>query len=262
MVGKHRRRYGPGAKGWTIDFFRHIQNSITRAITPAKHCSDLRHRLAPEREDRTNMTVNAEQFILRTTLTSPYGRKVRMAAEALRLTERIVIQHTDTYDEKDTIRQQNPLGKMPCLVRADGSAIFDSSVILEFLQHVAGSEQLLPLQGDERFRLLTLTRQADGIIDAGALVMYENRYHEPEQISEKWLSHQRGKIRRALSAFESAPPDSARTDAVTITLACALGFLDKRKPMEWRPICPRLVGWFERFIAHEPAFDRTRPPSA
>ena len=206
------------------------------------------------------MPDQLENFVLRTTLTSPDGRKVRMAADVLGLNDRVIIENTDTYDEKDTIRQQNPLGKMPCLIRADGSSIFDSSVILEFLQDVAGSEQLLPLRGGQRFSMLTLTRQADGIVDAGALVMYESRYHEPEQVSEKWLSHQRGKIIRALFAFENAPPEAGKTDAVTITLACALAFLDKRKPVDWRPICPRLVAWFDNFVAREPAFDRTRPP--
>lgn len=202
----------------------------------------------------------SESFVLRTTLTSPYGRKVRMAAEVLGLTDRITIENTNTYDEADTIRVQNPLGKMPCLLRQDGSAIFDSSVIIEFLQDVAGSERLLPLRGPERFRLLTLTRLADGIIDAGALVMYEGRYHQDGQVSESWLAHQRGKIRRALAAFEGAPPDAGRTDAVTITLACALAFLDKRAPVEWRGHYPRLEAWFEGYADQEPAFTRTKPP--
>jgi glutathione S-transferase len=92
--------------------------------------------------------------------------------------------------------------------------------------------------------------------------VYENRYHEPAHISERWLDHQRGKIVRALAAFEASPPDPARTDAVTISLACALGFLDKRKPVAWRPGCPRLVDWLDAFAVNEPAFERTRPPLA
>lgn len=203
-----------------------------------------------------------EKFILRTTFTSPFGRKARIAADVLGLAERVTMVPADYTDGNDSLRRENPLGKMPCLVRGDGSTVFDSGVILEFLQEVAGSDRLVPRAGMERIRTLTLARQADGIIDAGAIVIYEERYHEPEQRSPKWLAHQRGKIMRALAAFEAAPPDPHKTDAVTITLACALGFLDKRKPVEWRPGCPKLVAWFEQFQRNEPAFERTRPPAA
>lgn len=208
------------------------------------------------------MISHSEQFTLRTSLSSPYGRKLRIAAEVLGLSERVAIAPADTADENDTIRRQNPLGKMPCLVRADGTSLFDSSVILEFLQYAAGTNRLLPVHGPERFPMLTQTRLADGIIDAGALVLYEHRYHEPDQVSERWLGHQRGKMQRALAAFETAPPDARTTNAVTIGLACALGFLDKRKPVEWRANCPALADWFEAFAANEPAFELTRPPTS
>jgi glutathione S-transferase len=208
------------------------------------------------------MSVEPSQFILRATLTSPFGRKVRMAADVLGLAERVMVQNVDIFDENDTIRQQNPLGKTPCLILEDGSSIFDSSVIVEFLQDVAGSAQLLPLHGLARFSMLTLTRLADGIVDAGALVIFEKRYHEREYASRPWIDHQRGKMRRALAAFEAAPPDPAKTDAVTIALSCALGFLDKRKPLDWRPICPNLVAWLAEFASNEPAFERTKPPEA
>jgi glutathione S-transferase len=168
---------------------------------------------------------------------------------------------TDAADDKDTLRQQNPLGKYPCLLRADGTAIYDSSVILEFLQEVAGTDRLQPVSGPARIPMLTLTRLADGIIDAGAAVIYEERYHQPGTVSGKWLDYQRGKIVRALAAFEATPPDSHKTDAVSIGLACALGFLDRRKPVEYRPSCPRLVAWLETFAQNEPSFERTRPPS-
>lgn len=207
------------------------------------------------------MTAKPETFVLRTTLTSPFGRKARMVVEALGLSDRVAIQGLDAYDPNDTIRQQNPLGKMPCLVREDGTAIFDSGVIVEFLQDVAGSEQMLPLRGPERFRKLVQLKQADGIIDAGASIQYEKMWHKPEEISEGWLDHQRGKILRALAAFEAAPPSGA-TDAVAITLAAALAFLDIRKQVEWRPICPNLVAWLDAFVAREPAFTRTIAPAS
>jgi glutathione S-transferase len=70
------------------------------------------------------------------------------------------------------------------------------------------------------------------------------------------------KINFALAAFEASPPDADKTDAVSIGLSCALGFLDKRKPVEWRTTCSRLAAWLAAFAENEPAFERTRPPSA
>ena len=208
------------------------------------------------------MSTPPEKFILRSSLTSPFVRKVRMVAEVLGLSDRLTLVPTDAADPHDTLRQQNPLGKYPCLVRADGTAIYDSSVILEFLQEVAGTDRLLPAAGPARIPMLTRTRLADGVIDAGAQVIYEQRYHAPESQSDKWLDYQRDKIARALRSFEAAPPDPHTTDAVSIGLACALGFLDRRKPVQWRPSCPGLVAWLEAFREHEPAFDLTRPPDA
>jgi glutathione S-transferase len=199
-----------------------------------------------------------ENFVLRTTPTSPFGRKVRMAIEVLGLGGRITAMPADPLDENDTLRQQNPLGKMPCLVLSDGSTIYDSGIIIEYLQDVAGTDRLLPLRGRDRYRALTLSRLADGIMDASILVVYETRFRPDLPHSPRWLSHQRGKIRRGLAAFEASPPDPNKTDVVSIGLSCALGYLDWRKQVGWRPTYPTLVDWLERFSTHEPAFERTR----
>jgi glutathione S-transferase len=208
------------------------------------------------------MPTGPDKFVLRSTLTSPFGRKVRMAAQVLKLADRINVVPADTLDEADTLRQQNPLGKMPCLLLADGSAIYDSGVIIEYLDQLAGSDKLLPAGGIARIKALTRARLADGITEAAILVVYEGRFREPAQASEKWLSHQRGKILRALAAFEVAPPDPAKTDIVAIGLACALGYLDWRKPVDWRPQFPKLAAWLNDFAKHEPAFDATRAPNS
>ena len=206
--------------------------------------------------------VSAENFVLRSTVTSPFGRKARMAIDALGLTERITLKPADPLDENDTLRQQNPLGKMPCLVLADGGTIYDSSIIIEFLQEVAGTDRLLPLRGPARFKALTLARLADGIMDASILIVYENRFRPDSPPSARWLDHQRGKIMRGLAAFAAAPPDPEKTDVVTIGLSCALGYLDWRKQVDWRAAFPALVTWLDRFSAHEPAFERTRAKDA
>jgi glutathione S-transferase len=198
-----------------------------------------------------------DKFVLRSTLTSPFGRKVRIAIDVLGLRDRVTVVPANTLDENDTLRQQNPLGKMPCLLRDDGSAIYDSGVIVEFLQEAAGTDRLLPARGTARFEAMTRARLADGITEAAILITYENRFRDPGKHSERWLEHQRGKITRALAAFEAAPPDPNKTDIVSISLACALGYLDRRKQVDWRPAYGGLVSWLEAFSKHEPSFDST-----
>ncbi len=201
-----------------------------------------------------------DMFLLRSTLTSPFGRKVRMAADVLGLTDRITIVPADTLNEADTLRQQNPLGKMPCLLTAAGGVIYDSGIIIEFLQDVVGTNRLIPSSGPARFHALTLAKFADGITDAALLMVYEDRFRDPGMHSQRWLSHQRGKVERTLAAFEQALPASDKTDIVGISLACALGYLDWRKPVEWREPYPLLVQWLADFSAHEPAYARSRAP--
>jgi glutathione S-transferase len=208
------------------------------------------------------MAADQEHYVLRSTLTSPFGRKVRMAAEVLGLAGHITIEPGDPLDAKDTLRVQNPLGKLPCLVLADGTAIYDSGVIIEFLQDIAGGDMLLPPSGMPRIQALTRATLADGIIEAALLVVYESRFRDPGTQSERWLTHQRGKIVRALDAFEAAPPDPAKIDIVSIGLSCALGYLDWRKPVDWRPGHPNLAAWLAAFAKNEPSFERTRAPNS
>ena len=94
-------------------------------------------------------------------------------------------------------------------------------------------------------------------MDAALLVVYEDRFRDPGTYSERFLKLQRGKITRGLAAFEAAPPDPNKTDIVTIGLSCALGYLDRRQPVDWRPAYPGLVSWLDAFRQHEPSFDNT-----
>lgn len=197
---------------------------------------------------------------LRSTLTSPFGRKVRIAIDVLGLADRINIEPADTRDEGDTLREQNPLGKMPCLLMSDGTALYDSRVIMEYLDGWTGKRTLFPTDVDLRASALTKATLADGIADAALLMVYEHRFRTSEQASEIWLTHQRGKVERGLAAMSLDLPDPKITDVVSIGLACALGYLDWRKPVEWRSRFPELVGWLDRFSEAEPAFNRTRRP--
>jgi glutathione S-transferase len=184
-----------------------------------------------------------------------------MAIDVLGLGDRVTIVPANTLDENDTLRLQNPLGKLPCLLLADGTALYDSTVIIEFLQEIAASSRLVPLRGLDRYKTLTLATLADGITDAALLMVYEGRFRDATSHSERWLAHQRGKVTRALAAFEAHPPDPAKTDLVAISLACAFGYIDWRQPLEWRPAHPRLVAWLDAFTQHEPAYARTRAPA-
>lgn len=205
------------------------------------------------------MTVSG-QLTLRSTLTSPFGRKVRMAARVLGVSNRLILEPADTLDETDTLREQNPLGKMPCVLLPDGTALYDSRTLIEFLQELSAGALLIPAYGLARYIALTRAVLADGIGDAALLMVYEGRFREQGTYSERWLAHQRGKVMRALAAFEAEPPKVAPTDIVAIALSCALGYLDWRKPVAWREDHPRLVQWLDAFAAQEPAFNATKAP--
>lgn len=196
-------------------------------------------------------------LILRSSPTSPFGRKVKIAIAELGLEERIEVVPADTNDPAESLRRQNPLGKVPTLVFEDGSTLFDSRVITEYLDHLVGGGRLFPT-GEGRFAQLRLQALADGICDAGLLQVYEVRLRSPEMRSPVWTENQAGKVARALAALEAAPPAYERPRIGEIALACALGYLDLRFEGAWRADHPVLVGWLEGFAAKVPAFEATR----
>ena len=178
--------------------------------------------------------------------------------EVLGLGEQITVVPADTTDPNDSLRQENPLGKIPALVMADGGAIYDSRVILEYLDNLAGGGKLIP-NGAERFRVLTRAALADGLLDAAILTIYEQRWRETATHSARWLAHQSGKIERGLATFDSLLDNLHGVDVSTIGLACVLGYLDLRFEGRWRATHPRLVVWLEAFAFSVPAFEKTRP---
>ncbi|MBB5751460.1 glutathione S-transferase family protein [Prosthecomicrobium pneumaticum] len=197
-------------------------------------------------------------LVLHSSPASPFGRKVKIAAAFLGLSDRIEVVTADTGNPADPIRQVNPLGKIPALVLEDGSVLFDSRVIVEWLDHEAGGGRIVPAEPAARFAALRLQALADGMTDAALLQVYEGRWREADQRSDAWLGHQRGKVERALAALEASPPGGAVTVG-TIALACGLGYLDLRFEGRWRADHPRLVAWLDRFADAVPAFATTRP---
>jgi glutathione S-transferase len=198
-------------------------------------------------------------LILRSAPPSPFGRKVKIAAALLGLSGRIRVEATDTTDPADSIRRQNPLGKIPSLILEDGTALFDSRVIVEYLDALAGGGRIIPMSGDERFAVLRMQALADGLMDAALLQVYEIRYRPEEIRSEKWRVYQAEKVGRALAAFENEPPGRhGDWHAGQIALACALGYLDLRFEGRWRAAHPKLVNWLDTFAASVPSFAATR----
>jgi glutathione S-transferase len=201
-------------------------------------------------------------MILRSSPLSPFVRKVRIAAAVLGLERDITSEPADTVDPSDSVRRQNPLGKIPVLILDDGTALYDSRVILEYLDHRAGGGRIIPSAPAARFATLSQQALCDGILDAGVLRVYEGRFRPPEHHVAKWIEHQSGKMARGLATLEAEPPGlDAPPHVGQITAACVLGYLDFRFEGTWRHDHPRLVAWLDRFAAAVPAFAATRPPT-
>jgi glutathione S-transferase len=202
-------------------------------------------------------------MILRFSPSSPFVRKVRIAAALLGLDSEIALERADTTDPNDSLRKTNPLGKIPILIIEDGSAIYDSRVILDYLDERAGGGKIVARQGAKRLAALRLQALCDGILDASILTVYEGRFRKPDMHEPKWLDHQAGKVARALAVLEAAPPSldaaPALPDVGLIALACALGYRDFRFGGSWRGDHPRLVAWLDNFAARVPAFAATKP---
>jgi len=208
---------------------------------------------------KSNNIENVLMMILRSLPPSPFGRKVRLAASVLGLSGDIKVEAADTNDANDSIRQQNPLGKIPTLVLEDGTTLFDSRVIVEYLDHRAGGGKIIPQESKARFAVLRLQALADGMTDAQILLVYEGRFRPPEHHVKKWTDYQADKIKRGLTALEADPPSLDPLPNVgQIALACFLGHRDLRFAGDWRAAHPKLVAWLDRFAAKVPAFAETK----
>ncbi len=202
-------------------------------------------------------------MILHSSGPSPFGRKVKIAAYHLGVMDAITIEQTDVNNPDPDFYDTNPLGKIPALVLDDKQVLFDSRVIIEYLDSIATSNRIFIPGGPARFKDLTLSALADGMMDAGILQVYETRKRPPEDRSQDWLDFQAEKVARSLKALEADTP--SLEDGITtghISLACALGYLDFRFNGDWRADHPKLVSWLDSFAAHVPGFDKTRPPAA
>ena len=198
-------------------------------------------------------------MILRSTPASPFGRKINLAIGILGLEREVTIEGADLMSAADSIRRQNPLGKVPTLVTEDGTALFDSRVILEYLDHRAGGGKIIPREPQPRFAALRLQALADGMTDAQILLIYEGRWRAPDRQEPKWVDYQSDKIARGFAELDAAPPSlDTMPNVGQIALACFLGHRDLRFKGDWRATHPKLVAWLDRFAAQVPAFNATK----
>ncbi len=191
---------------------------------------------------------------------SPYVRKVRVLAIETGLMGQIdlaPVTITPVGPDRD-LCADNPIGKIPTLVRDDGSALFDSRVICEYLdgQHERG--RVFPEGGEARWTALRRQALADGMLDAAVGTRYET-FLRPESLRwPEWVDAQMQKVRRGLDQLEDESLGEA-VDIGAISVACALGYLDFRYPQEgWRASRPKLAAWFEKFSARASMIE-TRP---
>lgn len=199
-------------------------------------------------------------MLLRTAKTSPFGRKVWICALRLKLMDRIALVEANFQNPEDPLHADNPLGKMPVLHTDNGDILYDSPVIVEYLDYLAGGSRLIPVASSERWSNLKMQALADGVMDAAALIVLEGRMRPKELWHDASVEFQRRKIIQGLRAAQNALPDPRIVQIGAIALACALGFLDRRGQYNWRETYPALVSWLDEFRAAAPEYDLTYMP--
>jgi len=193
---------------------------------------------------------------------SPYTRKVRVV-----LAEKKIdcdFELVDVSSPENPVNAHNPLGKIPTLMLDDGTALYDSRVIVEFLDNVSPISRLIPEDNRERVAVRRWEALADGSLDAGLLVRYESLRPKKEQ-SQAWTEKQAGKLRRGLATIAAELGDrpwchGERYTLADIAVGCCLGWVEIRKPagIEWRAEYANLARHFDKLM-ERPAFADTAP---
>ncbi len=197
-------------------------------------------------------------------VTSPYARKVRVVMAEKKLDYQFILE--DVWSADTQISHSNPLGKVPCLVMEGGEALFDSRVIVEYLDTLSPVGKLIPTMGRERAEVKTWEALADGLCDAAILARLEASWsgRTTEQRSAAWIDRQMGKITTSLKAMSHGLGERAYCPGIHFSLAdvavgCALGYLDFRFPqIDWRADYANLAK-LDTKLALRASFAETRP---
>jgi glutathione S-transferase len=198
------------------------------------------------------------------TPTSPYVRKVRIALAE----KKIEYQTVDAapYEPGNPVHAWSPLGKVPVLVLDDGTHLFDSRVIVEYIDTVSPVSRLIPEPNRQRIEVKRWEALADGICDAAQSIVMESRRPAKQQ-SKDWIERQRQKVAAGVAELARELEEKSWCDGESYTLAdiaagCALGYLDLRCPeLDWRRDYPNLARLAEK-LAKRPSFQETAPPMA
>jgi glutathione S-transferase len=191
--------------------------------------------------------------------TSPYVRKVRVVMAEKKIDYQYELE--DVWSADSTIQKSNPLGKVPCLIMDDGGAVFDSRVIVEYLDNLTPVHRLIPPSGRARVEVKCWEALADGLLDAAILLRLENTQREESQRSSKWMTRQMGKIEAALGAMASGLEDKpwccdGKYTLADIAVGCALGYLDFRfAQFGWRSQHPNLARHADKLLARQSFVD-------
>ena len=193
---------------------------------------------------------------------SPYVRKALVVANEAGIEDRLEkVDCSTTTPVNPDPSNANPLKKIPALELDDGTILFDSPVICEYLDTELGDGSLFPRELSARWIALRFQALADGLLDAAILLRYETILRPEHLCWDDGVTAQMNKIDDALADMEDhAASFGERVDIGTISVACAVGYLDFRfKDKDWRAVCPKLAAWYEGF-AKRPSMQATRPP--
>lgn len=196
-----------------------------------------------------------------TSPTTPFGRKVRMVLLEKKIPFELV--NDVPWEATTKVGHYNPLGKVPVLVLKDGETLYDSRVIVEYLEHVSPVGHLLPSEPGTRIYARKIEALADGITDAAALIFLE--YKRPEaQRSQDWMLRQQTKVFKGLEALAEALGERVNFIGNKLSLAdiaagCCLGYLDFRFPdIKWREAHPNLAAFYDK-VSSRASFKETVP---
>jgi len=195
-------------------------------------------------------------------LTSPYVRKVRVVMAEKKIDYEFALE--DVWGSETTISESNPLGKVPCLIMEDGGAMFDSRVIVEYLDTLTPVGKLIPPNTRERAEVKCWEALADGALDAGVLVRLEKTLRPEHQQSKDWIERQMAKVHGGLKAMSAGLEETPFCAGNHYTLAdvavgCALGWLSFRFPeIAWRDDYANLARLYDK-LSERPSFKDTIP---
>ncbi|HTD05680.1 glutathione S-transferase family protein [Undibacterium sp.] len=195
-------------------------------------------------------------------LASPYVRKVRIVMAEKKLDYALILENV--WVPETTIQESNPLGKVPCLLMEDGLVMYDSRVVVEYLDTLTPVGKLIPVNGRERAEVKCWEALADGIMDAAILVRLEKTQRAEAQQSTAWVARQMTKVAAGLKAMSVGLGETPFCTGNHLTLAdisvgCALGWLAFRFPeIDWRTDYPNLAKLFDK-LSERPSFKDTLP---